>query len=106
MYSRLGGDIKKGGLNCVTDMRLLVSMQKYNTHIHMENFKLSLKKKLSISPACSDTAHSWMRQYPAPSYQRRTTETHVSDTRWNPSCTFLLAVFQSSHFNPLLGTTY
>lgn len=32
MYSRLGGDIKKGGLNCVTDMRLLVSMEKYNTH--------------------------------------------------------------------------
>lgn len=36
MYSRLGGDIKKGGLNCVTDMRLLVSMQKYNTHTHVE----------------------------------------------------------------------
>lgn len=37
MHTRLGGDTKKGGLNCVTDMRLLVSMQKYNKHKkHME----------------------------------------------------------------------
>ena len=40
MYSRLGGDTKKGGLNCVTDMRLLVSMQKYNTH------KITWKKEV------------------------------------------------------------